>query len=470
MRSKPFFILFFLFVATSLLYGQNNTFDEKYFTDRYKITLRLDPETVKSQKLDKLYMLSFQNGSLTICDSAVVKNNKAVFIRKISDKSPGNLFQKGFVRIVSLYNSNSLHPKNITFSTPLILLNQDVEVEISVKQGGYHADKSPENQSFFTIQRNFLQETNPIKSAIVAADLASAMPNTFLDKYFQFHLQLMKSLQVDSAMRVINSDITVQEFENFIEYTNFSDLRLVNSSDFSGIRLMFKHFFVPENFSDYKEVSTYIDKILTKAEKGGDFQRGFYAKELFDVLQSTGDPFFEPTMLHIYDNYDRSWIPENRVRSMKRQMEKARRLAVGSKIPELTAFDIDKNRHSTTDIKKKYTILWFWDPDCDHCQEQTPILHELYNELSETLDFEVFAVEVNDDYDRWKSFSETHNLNDWINLSTSMGETSVDFVEYFDIVTTPVVLLIDNSDDFAILARQISLEEIVEIMKNNNLK
>ena len=123
--------------------------------------------------------------------------------------------------------------------------------------------------------------------------------------------------------------------------------------------------------------------------------------------------------------------------------------------------------NTSNDITTKYTVLWFWDPDCDHCQEQTPILHQYYNELSDSLDFEVFAVEVNDDYDRWKAFSEKHELNDWINLSTSMGEPNVDFIDYFDIVTTPVVLLIDNSDGYAIKARQISLEEIIDLMKNN---
>ncbi|MBR6903347.1 MAG: thioredoxin family protein, partial [Bacteroidales bacterium] len=116
-------------------------------------------------------------------------------------------------------------------------------------------------------------------------------------------------------------------------------------------------------------------------------------------------------------------------------MDVVRKIAPGAQIPELTAYDIDGKQHSTNEIQTKYTILWFWDPDCDHCQEQTPILHDLYQQRADELNFEVFAVEVNDDYPRWKAFSEMNDLGDWINLSTSMGETSVDYIEYFDIVT-----------------------------------
>ena len=95
----------------------------------------------------------------------------------------------------------------------------------------------------------------------------------------------------------------------------------------------------------------------------------------------------------------------------------------------------------------------------------TPILHDLYQKEADNLDFEVFAVEVNDDYDRWTAFTQQHQLDDWINLSTSMGETSVDFIEYFDIVTTPVILLIDNEKNHTIIARQVTLEEVERLMR-----
>ena len=186
---------------------------------------------------------------------------------------------------------------------------------------------------------------------------------------------------------------------------------------------------------------------------------------LFNAFWATGEPTYDPVLLYLYDKYDLPCWLGDRARLAKRKMDVVRKLAPGAQIPELTAYDIDGKQHSTNEIQTKYTILWFWDPDCDHCQEETPILHDLYQKQADNLDFEVFAVEVNDDYDRWKAFSEKHGLSDWINLSTSMGETSVDYIEYFDIVTTPVILLIDNEKNHAIIARQVTLEEVVQGMR-----
>ena len=142
-----------------------------------------------------------------------------------------------------------------------------------------------------------------------------------------------------------------------------------------------------------------------------------------------------------------------------------RKVIPGAQIPELISHDIDGKAHSTLDIKAHYTVLWFWDPDCDHCQEMTPPLHQLYQEYGKDYDFEVFAVEVNDDYERWKAFSDKHQLWDWTNLSTSRGEANLDFIEYFDIMTTPVMFLIDNTQNHTIIARQITLDELRSFFK-----
>ncbi len=186
-------------------------------------------------------------------------------------------------------------------------------------------------------------------------------------------------------------------------------------------------------------------------------------KEIFNFYFGFFDlhyPDTDPFLLYIYDQYDHKWIKETDVRRFQRRVDYIRRISPGAKIPELISHDIAGMPHSTNEIRNKYTILWFWDPDCDHCIEMTPILHKIYQEKHIQGDFEVFAVEVNEDYERWKPFSDKNNLWDWLNLSTSRGQANVDFIEYFDIMTTPVLFLIDNSQEHTIIARQMTLEEL----------
>ena len=192
--------------------------------------------------------------------------------------------------------------------------------------------------------------------------------------------------------------------------------------------------------------------------------RNYIIRSLFSTLD-VHNPDYDPALVYLYDQYDHSWIDEGDARRYKRKIDNLRKVIPGAQIPELISHDIDGKAHSTLDIKAHYTVLWFWDPDCDHCQEMTPPLHQLYQEHGKDYDFEVFAVEVNDDYERWKAFSDKHQLWDWTNLSTSRGEANLDFIEYFDIMTTPVMFLIDNTQKHTIIARQITLDELRSFFK-----
>ena len=440
----------------TVMYGKENL--ERDYCDGYNISIIL--KDVPDQY--KLYLWGYYFGNWHVVDSTEVKNGKATFRKNSSAKKKNEiseLFPKGFYDIFG----ETLFPFQI-------IINQQNSFEIEVdihnpdRFTNHSFRKSDENQLYKTVEFAWNEQQNAFEGAKVAAELTSTMPQSFLGQYYRLQDEILKTAQSDDpAVYFSVGSASPSEFHHVLSLVDFTDARLCHSSF-----LLFhfiKEYLLSDNRESTAEIITEVDTILTRAARGGRYQCGLYAQWLYGIFDKTGDPYYEPVMLHIYDTYDRSWIPEDQERRIKRQTDRIRKLAPGAQIPELTAFDINGKQHSTNDIQTKYTILWFWDPDCDHCQEETPVLHDLYQKEADNLDFEVFAVEVNDDYDRWKAFSEKHGLGDWINLSTSMGETSVDYIEYFDIVTTPVILLIDNQKNHAIIARQVTLDEIMRLMK-----
>ncbi len=449
---------------TSLVNAQNETVQygkenlERDYCDGYNISIIL--KDVPEQY--KLYLWGYYFGNWHVVDSTEVKNGKATFRKNSSAKKKNEiseLFPKGFYDIFG----ETLFPFQI-------IINQQNSFEIEVdihnpdRFTNHSFRKSDENQLYKTVEFAWNEQQNAFEGAKVAAELTSTMPQSFLGQYYRLQDEILKTAQSDDpTVHFAFSAVPKDNYHRVISQVDFTDARLCHSSF-----LLFhfiKEYLLSNNRESAAEIITEVDTILTRAARGGRYQCGLYAQWLYGIFDMTGDPYYEPVMLHIYDTYDRGWIPEDQERRIKRQMDRIRKLAPGAQIPELTAFDINGKQHSTNEIQTKYTILWFWDPDCDHCQEETPVLHDLYQKEADNLDFEVFAVEVNDDYDRWKAFSEKHGLSDWINLSTSMGETSVDYIEYFDIVTTPVILLIDNQKNHAIIARQVTLDEIMRLMK-----
>jgi thiol-disulfide isomerase/thioredoxin len=409
---------------------------------------------------------------MQVVDSAFLKKGKAVFSKNVLSKERNDvtkLIPKGVYIMYSDgwdFAFTFLIDQETNFE---IKIQKTTEAEANGVKYPYHWQKrefvnSEENQLWMNILLVQEKAEFPFDAIGAAAELASIMPQSFVGKHFLLEQQVYMAGESDDETILFGlGNVDSSKFHHVMSQVDFTDGRLFHSQ--SLFSMFVSEYLISENRESAAEIITEVDTILTRAARGGRYQCGLYAQWLYGIFDKAGDPYYEPVMLHIYDTYDRGWIPEDQERRIKRQMDRIRKLAPGAQIPELTAFDINGKQHSTNDIQTKYTILWFWDPDCDHCQEETPVLHDLYQKEADNLDFEVFAVEVNDDYDRWKAFSEKHGLSDWINLSTSMGETSVDYIEYFDIVTTPVILLIDNQKNHAIIARQTTLDEIMRLMK-----
>ena len=440
----------------TVVYGKENI--ARDYCDEYNISIKI--KDVPDHSV--LHLWDYDFGNWRLIDSTEVRNGKASFRKKNPPKSQDEVAEwlhKGFYDI----SGESLFPVRV-------IINQQTNFEIEFdihnpnQFTNYTIKKSDENQLYNTLMFTWNEQQNAFLGAKAAVELTSTIPQSFLGQYYRLENEILKTAQSDDpTVYFAIGSASSSEFHQVLSLVDFTDARLCHTS--SLLFTFIEEYLTSENRESVKEIITEVDTILVRAARGGRYQCAMYAGWLFSIFDKTGDPYYEPVMLHIYDTYEKGWIPEDRERRINRQMDRIRKLAPGAQIPELTAYDINGKQHSTNEIQTKYTVLWFWDPDCDHCQEMTPILHDLYQKQADELDFEVFAVEVNDDYDRWTAFSEKYGLSDWINLSTSMGETSVDFIEYFDIVTTPVILLIDNEKNHAIIARQVTLDEVVRMMK-----
>ena len=412
----------------------------------------VDKDIVSNHKV--LYLEGYQCGTLFYLDSAVVKKGNAKFKSKHS-------VDKGVYRLV--FERGGVPVRDIFLKVSNPSLTSMASGAGFQKIGNNYCDPEYYALKYANMSDEILHHPSAITSVDTFRRIVEAYsdsPGYYLEQFYLYDHALSAYL---SALQQ-NPQLTIPQsiFDYVISKLDLSD-PLLWDSKFALHPFIAKYLTDNQIFDPEYLIST--SESLLSAVKGHN-QKHYLAAFLFNAFWAAGDPSYDPVLLYLYDKYDLTCWLYDRARAAKRKMDVVRKLAPGAQIPELTAYDIDGKQHSTNEIETKYTVLWFWDPDCDHCQEMTPVLHDIYQKQADELNFEVFAVEVNDDYDRWKAFSEKHGLDDWINLSTSMGETSVDYIEYFDIVTTPVILLIDNEKNHTIIARQLTLDELVRKMKN----
>jgi len=72
---------------------------------------------------------------------------------------------------------------------------------------------------------------------------------------------------------------------------------------------------------------------------------------------------------------------------------------------------------------------------------------------------EVYAVGVEQEYDKWKQFIIDNNLN-WINVIDVYNETN--FRALYDINSTPIIYLLDN--DKRIIAKKMGATQLQDIL------
>ncbi len=192
-------------------------------------------------------------------------------------------------------------------------------------------------------------------------------------------------------------------------------------------------------------------------------------KVLFEYLSCP--PAKDEVLITLFDKYCSSekkcskYLDENEYRVFNRKINTKRKVMVGNELPPFQGCDINSEMVDMDTISKPYTILWIWDPDCDHCQEYTPILHDFYYNFSDIYHFEVVAVSVSGDQERWEKFIFDNQL-EWINLSYAMGDYNYDLIEYLDLMQTPAVYLLDDQNK--ILAREFSFDNLETLFKSLN--
>lgn len=164
--------------------------------------------------------------------------------------------------------------------------------------------------------------------------------------------------------------------------------------------------------------------------------------------------------VHIAEKYytekDAYWTDSTTLYKISERAIALKPTLIGKIAPELVLQDITGQYKSLHAIKAKYTILYFWDPDCGHCKKVTPKLKEFY-EKNRHKDIEVYAVCSAIEKDKWEAYIKSNELK-WINV----GDFDLHnyFRTFYDISSTPKVFLLDENKK--IIAKQLEVEQIEE--------
>lgn len=112
---------------------------------------------------------------------------------------------------------------------------------------------------------------------------------------------------------------------------------------------------------------------------------------------------------------------------------------------------------------QKYVMLWFWDPDCNHCKKQTAELKILYDSLSAAGNkiFEVYAVGYESDVKKWLNYVRKHELP-FVNVGGP--NVNIDYQEAYNVHGAPTMIIL-NADRQIIMNKTLATKAVLPFIE-----
>lgn len=148
------------------------------------------------------------------------------------------------------------------------------------------------------------------------------------------------------------------------------------------------------------------------------------------------------------------WASEEYISDLRKKVERLRPNLIGNKAPELLMNSFSGYYVSLYDVKADFTILYFWEPDCGHCKEATPLLRKYYD-ANKDRGIEVFAVCTRYDKEKWEKYIVDNGLM-WINGWDPERLSRFDVL--YNVESTPLVYILDK--DKKIIAKKLAVTDI----------
>lgn len=198
-------------------------------------------------------------------------------------------------------------------------------------------------------------------------------------------------------------------------------------------------------------ISAEVDRLMARI--GDDTALARYVLDFIEprYFRSTKNVGWDAVWCHIASEYYLKgrcpWALPGTITNMRYNYNRIKQSIIGAHGQELWMADTNQSADpndwiSSHRFPTPYVILWFWDPDCHHCQEQSEELKKLYDGMVARGEkrFEVYAVGYESDVAKWKRYVKEHKFN-WVNVGGT--NVNIDYQEAYNVHGAPTMIILD---------------------------
>lgn len=451
-------LLFLLLLLPLLCAGKNY---------QVKINVRNLPDETKP------LLLRIFNGNMYVVDSLPVLNQQT-----ITFNIPGNT-DMGMLRVILGQSAYARFMNGQPTTLDLLFTHENVELttDFNDPQNTVEVIQSGENEAYFSYMKkdnHYFMKLGSLEQVVTQYPDKDAFYDMALKYYKEFQLErdrwidsCYKSNPHSLAARILNTrrmpftdgDLTPQERdsvyrEQFLERIEFTDTLLLNTNIYTDKLFQYINFFINREAGP-RENETAIIKVLDQIEpkiSANEQIRNYLLQFLISGFEAMK---MEEVLAHISSNYLQQC--GSSMDMVKRRLEGYKKMAVGQKVPDVIAMDLNNNPVSLYGEVNPYTLLIFWHTGCSHCQT---LMNELPNMAKKGLfqkhNVKILCISIDEKREDWEKYSKEHPFN-WTNAYVEGSFDSQAAVD-FNLFATPSIFLLDNAN--TILAKPITPDEL----------
>ncbi len=252
---------------------------------------------------------------------------------------------------------------------------------------------------------------------------------------------------------------------HFFDNIDMADERLLRTPIyFPKMKQYLENMTLPVPDSIIKEGDVIISK--AKANKETFKFCVYYMISNYEASKVMGyDAIFVHEALKYYATKQAYWSDESQVKKVVDRAHQLDSILIGKPAPELIMQDTlvgltnDFNTYALRSTKAKYTIVYFWDPDCGHCQKETPKLRDFYIANKAKYGLEVYAVGCVSELGPWRKYIREKQLH-WINVVDAFNKNH--YKHKYDIYSTPVMYILDENKK--IIGKRLETEQLGDFL------
>ncbi len=361
-----------------------------------------------------------------------------------------------------------------------IIVKNDLDNKLFFDNIAHNAELSKRAEPFIAVlQDSTITDEAKKKAAREGYQKISDEANAYQQKISEQHPTLMSARLFKTSQPVhipdpptkadgtIDSTFQLRYYrQHFFDNFDLSDdalIRLTQPLYSKKVNEYLDKLYVPHPDS----IMVGVDKMVSLAKKNPET----YKFLIWTLTRKYENPEFmgmDEVLVQLYYKYYATgemdyWANEKFRKNLKDLADRYCRSLIGKTAPNLMMQDVNLQPRSMYDIKTKYTIVYFYDPDCGSCKKETPVLVDFYTKNKARFNLEVFAVNSDTSMVKMRDYIKTMNMK-WVTVNGPRTYLKVPYRDQYDAETTPTIYVLDEKKK--IIAKKLPAARLEDFLTN----